>query len=114
MLRASLIGLLVLARGALALLVMRLRKLSADHRALEQQHTDLENRFRPVVDIEVERRRVLGEFEAERAQFTEEMARARAGQQQALQQLQAQHQRGAGELQTLQTNINQLRAEFAA
>lgn len=63
---------------ATVLAFLRLRKLHAEHDALSRTHEELVDRFRAVVDVDAERRRVLGEIEEARAALQAESARARA------------------------------------
>jgi hypothetical protein len=115
MLVAALIGLLLVAAAlALALLFRRLRKLDAEHRALTQEHAGMTERFRGVVDVEAEKRRVLGELEAERARMQADAERARGEQQQALRQLSEQRRRDEAESFNLQLSLSKLREEFKA
>jgi hypothetical protein len=94
---AVVLGLLLAAAlvGA-AMLGLRLRKLSMDH-------AELSERFRPVLDVEGERQRILAQLGAERAQW-----------EQALGALRARHEKDRSASSQLQVSIAALRAEFAA
>ncbi len=54
------------------------------------------------------------QLEAERARLYGDLERARKEQEQALHAIQAERQRGAAEVQSLQGHVQRLRAEFAA
>jgi hypothetical protein len=121
MLTISLIGLLLLATLAITLLVLKLRRIVAAHSTLMQAQADLEDRFRPVVDADAERKRVLDEIEAERARLRAEtteaenakqrsLAEAAAGKQRALHEIETEGQRRRGELEAEQAR---LRADIA-
>jgi hypothetical protein len=104
----ALLGLLLIAAiTGLILVFLRLRALSATHAALL-------NRFRPVVDADAERQRVLAQMAAERAQTQAEIANARTELNQVIHGLHAQRQQGETELAGLQAEIGRRRAEFAA
>lgn len=139
------IGLLGISTVTIAVLVWRLMVMSAATRRsraeaetaaakyveLERKHAELTQkmaaayqRFKDVVDVDAEKRRVLGELEAERSKLQEQIARIRQGSEQATQKfmamgqqaerefqdLQARHQREMGDLQSA---ISKLRAENA-
>lgn len=115
MLATALLGLLlIITIIALSLLFRRLKKLGAAHSQLSQEHAGLQDRFRPVIDIEAEKGRVLAEIEAERTRGHTEITRAQAEHQQAIQNLQAQRWNQEVELGTLQNNISRLLEEFKA
>src|SRR2546423_6821929 len=114
MLTATLLVLVFAALAALVLLFQRLRKLKAEHTLLSQQHDSLKDRFRPVIDAEAEKQRVLGELEQERARLQEVIGHIRVNQQEALQELHAQRQRGEADMAAFQSSIDRLRAEFNA
>lgn len=121
MLTIALAG-LFLAALAIALLILKLRQLGTAHAALKQAHADLEDRFRPVLDADAERKRVLAEIEAERDRLRAEvtqaevakqriLAEAEAGKQHALHELELEAQRRRGELEA---ELARLRAEIAS
>jgi hypothetical protein len=115
MLATVLLGLLlVIAVVALVLLFRRLSKLGAEHTQLSQEHATLQERFRPVIDVEAEKGRVLAELGEERTRARAEIARAQAEHQQALQNIRAQRWNQEVELGTLQNSIGHLREEFKA
>lgn len=125
----------------LIVVILRLRKLHAEHSALVRTHSELVERFRPIVDVDAERRRVLGEIEELRAKADASMAQARAehdaerqrwsaesaaereGQRAALARIRAEHEQAlanllqqrtqtAAELEALQAKVEALRQEF--
>jgi hypothetical protein len=114
MLTATLVVLVFAAIAALVLLFQRLRKLKAEHILLSQQHDSLKDRFRPVIDAEAEKQRILGELEKERSRLQEVIGHIRVNQQEALQELHAQRQRGEAEVSDLRANVDRLQAEFNA
>lgn len=97
---------------ATVLAFLRLRKLHAEHEALSRTHEELVDRFRPVVDADAERRRVLEGAEAERASVQAETTRLRTEHEQALADLQHQRVQSAAELQSLQVRLDKVRAEL--
>ncbi|WP_437910496.1 DUF4041 domain-containing protein [Sorangium sp. So ce327] len=104
----ALLGLLLVAAVVgLVLVVLRLRALSATHSALL-------DRFRPVVDADAERQRVLAQMATERAQAQAEISNTRTELNQAVHGLQVQRQQGEIELAGLQAEIGRRRAELAA
>jgi hypothetical protein len=123
MLTTALLISLLVAVALLVLLFLRLRKLGSEHLALSQEHINLKDRVRDIVDIDAEKQRVLGETEAEkkrilnelessRAQIQADIARLHTEQNQALDHFQKLRQSDALELQTLQASINRLRGEL--
>jgi hypothetical protein len=127
-------SLFAIALIALALLFFRLRSERLKFDKLQREHTALTDRFRPVVDADAEKQRVLAELETERARVTAELgaervramteleaertrlqdgiARLEVDKTQVTQELQEQLKRGGLEKETLQGRINQLRAEL--
>jgi len=137
------VSLLVAVSVTLVLVLLRLRRLGSSHDKLQRAHAELVRRFQPVIDLEREKQRVLGELDAQRSQLTAEVAsarsqqaqerqqiatelatertrqtleieRARLEQQQAAFALREQGAQARAELQTLQANIVALRADFSA
>jgi hypothetical protein len=110
---AILLGsLFTLALLALSLLFLRLRNQGSKYDALQQEYNALKERFRPVVDADAEKQRVLAELETERARLQSDISHIEADKMQAAQTLQEQHKQAAQEAQALQTRINQLQAEL--
>ncbi|MGK3962859.1 DUF4041 domain-containing protein [Sorangium sp. So ce118] len=99
--------LLVAAVVGLVSVFLRFRTLSATHAALLE-------RFRPIVDVDAERQRVLAQLAAEHAQAQAQIAGARSELSQAIHSLRAQRQQGEIELAGLQAEVGRRRAEFAA
>lgn len=130
MIDIAIIVYLLIAALSLVILVLRLRKATAEYKALERTHASLLERFRPIVDVEAERQRVLREIDASRAQadssvaqaraqldadrqrVAAELARARDEHQGAVVVLQQQQARAAAELRELQAGVERLRLEF--
>lgn len=104
--------LLVAAVAIVVLLILRLRKLDAQHQTLVQNHAAVQDRFRDVIDVETERQRVLGEIETLRTQMETEGIRIRIEQKQALKNTEDQRQERERELQTLTSDTKKLRDEF--
>lgn len=63
MLTILLLSLLAISVAALTFLFLRLRKLTAEHQVLTQEHAGLKERVRHVTDIDAEKQRVLAEIE---------------------------------------------------
>src|ERR1044072_3180146 len=93
---------------ALAFLFFRLRSNESKYSALQREHNALVDRFKPVVDADVEKQRVLVALEMERTRLQAEIARIEDERKQAAQNLQEQHKRAEQEAQTLKAKINQL------
>lgn len=97
MLAAIFAALLAAAAVTITILVKRLRSLSSQHAALAQEHTSLQERFRPIIDAEAERQRIIGETEAQRQQV---LADIRAKQERAEAELKATRQRELGSIES--------------
>ena len=137
------VSLLLATSVMLVLVFLRLRRLGRSHDDLQRVHAELVRRFQPVIDLDREKQRVLGELDNQRSQLTAQVAQARADQAQERQQMamelatertrqtleieraRLQQQQAAfalreqgtqarAELQNLQGNIYTLRAEFSA
>lgn len=102
------LGLLLVAAVVAVFLLLR------RYRSLERTHAALVERFRPVVDADAERARVLAQMQSEWTRAQAEIATSRGQWEQALSGLQTQYQQGQGELGSVQASIARLRAEFAA
>lgn len=105
----------------LAILLVLFLKLQAERKTLTQQRDALETRFRSVIDIDVERQRVIDEIgalraqhDAERQRVVNELGQARAQHEQTLLQLQRQHTAANTDLQGVQMQLNRVRAELSA
>ena len=92
----------------LALLFFRLRSERLKFDSLQREHTDLIERFRPVVDVDAEKRRVLAELETEHARLQADITRIEADRKQAAQNLQEQNQRAEMEMKTFQVLLSVL------
>jgi hypothetical protein len=130
-----LLGLLFfLALLGLVLVFVRLKSQGSKLDTLQQEHAAQTERFKPVVDAEAERQRVLawletekqrsyyevqaerqrtlGGLEAERTQLQAEILRLQSEQSQSVQSLQEQHRHADLEIKTLQKSVAQMRKEF--
>jgi hypothetical protein len=107
--------------AGVTLLVMRLRALSAAHRVLSSEHAALKQRFADIVDVDAEKKRILGEIDAARVNLQADVAQAEVAKRrileeaaserdQAARQLEAEGQRRRGELEAERT---QLRSDIA-
>jgi hypothetical protein len=94
--------LLTAAAVTIIILVKRLRSLSSQHAALAQEHTSLQDRFRPIIDAEAERQRIIGETEAQRQHVLDEI---RMKQESAEAELKATRQRELGTIESDRTRI---------
>ncbi len=109
----TLLGVLfVLTLIALILLFFRLRSNKSKYGVLQREYDALVDRFRPVVDADAEKQRVLAALEMERTRLQAEIAHIGDESKQAAQNLQEQHKQAEQETQTLEAKINQLRAEL--
>jgi hypothetical protein len=131
----ALFGLLCfLALLTLTLVFLRLKRQGSEYKKLQQEHAAQTERFRPVLDAEAERQRVLawleaekqrsqyeiqterqralGGLEAERARLQTDIGRLQSEQKQAVLFAQEQQRRAELEINTLQRNIAHLREEF--
>ncbi len=126
----TLIGLLIVAAIAIVILILRLNKLSLEHRSLSQEHTEMKDRFRNIVDADAEAQRVLdeatarkeglqaeldavkerelGKLEAERTQLLDDIYRARGTHSQVLQDLQEQQRRSGVELEAIRARAREV------
>src|SRR5262245_59731708 len=68
----AIVGLLI----ALVFVCLWLRRTAIKYRALSEEHDSMTARFRNVIDIEVEKQRVVGELEAERRRLQGDIERA--------------------------------------
>ena len=66
------------AVAAIILLLWQVRELNAKNRDLTQEHTGLKERFKGIVDIDEEKRRVLSHVDEVRARLNAEKDQARA------------------------------------
>lgn len=105
----------------LAVLLLSLIKLRAEHKALTQQRDALETRFQSVIDIDAERQRVIDEIgqmrarhDAEKQRVVNELTQIRSQHEQTLLQLQRQCAATNTDLQGVQAQLNRVRAELAA
>lgn len=112
MFTTALLGLLLVAVTTLVLLFLRLRKSDSEHRLVLQEHAEIKDRFRVVVDAEAEKQRVLGELETERTRLQTDIVRIRAEQQQGLHDSQEQRRRNEAELFNLQLSVSKLVEEL--
>lgn len=99
--------LVLVAIITLVLLFLRQRKVVAEN-------AEMKERFSSVVDADAEKKRVLGEMEAERIRIQEEISSIRTGHERAVINLQEQQIQGQAELRTLQSNISRLSEELKA
>jgi hypothetical protein len=110
---APLLGfLLIVVFVILIFLLLRLNKLGSQHRTLSQEHSRLVDRFRSVLDLEVEKQRILEQFEQQRRQLQDDIARTQAQHAQVTLLQQEQHHRSTAEIESFQSNINRLRLEL--
>lgn len=99
--------LLTAAIIALVLLILRLRKLSAEHLALSQEYAGLKARVRDIVDIDAEKQRVLDEIEAIKQREAQEIESRKD---RASKELEARRQQ---ELGSIEAERERLQAEIA-
>lgn len=102
-----LLGAVVLLGGALAWYVLRHRKLTLQHTALEAAHNRMRARFSVITDADAEARRIVSEAEAERA-------RASAQGQQIVADAQAERSRATADGQRIVAEAEAERARVAA
>jgi uncharacterized protein DUF4041/Meiotically Up-regulated Gene 113 (MUG113) protein len=88
---------------ALVLVCLWLGRTIIKYRALSKEHESVVARFRPVIDLEVEKQRVVSELEAERRRLRE-----------GIEQIQDQQTRGEAELRDIQVKTDKLREELAS
>jgi hypothetical protein len=106
--------LLVVVAVVLTLTLLRLRTVRASHAALQSTHAELVRRFQPVVDVDMERQRVLAEFGIERQRQQTELEGARTHAQAQAAQARSEGLRASSELQALQSSVDRLRQDFHA
>jgi hypothetical protein len=111
MLTILLPSLLVIAVAAITFLFLRLRKLTAEHRALMQEHAGLKDRVRQVTDIDAEKQRVLAEIEAIKQREAQDVeSRKRI----ASQEIDALRQQGLAGIEAERTRLQAEVARLAA
>jgi hypothetical protein len=93
--------------------LLYLNNLRARYKSLVEEHSRLTNRFQGVLDVEAEKRRITGQLERERAQLQSEIDQITAQHNQNVSLRLEEQQRNESELNTLQSNIDRLRAELA-
>jgi hypothetical protein len=98
MLTIALLVSLLVAVAFLVLLFLKLRKLGSEHLALSQEHANLRDRVRDIVDIDAEKQRVLQELEIEKRNVHAELEASRA-------QAQAEKHRVLGETEAEKKRI---------
>jgi hypothetical protein len=106
--------LLVVVAVALTLALLRLRTTRASHEVLQRSHAELVRRFQPVVDVELERQRVIAELATEHQRQQTEIEGARAQAQAQVAQARSESLRAGSELQALQSSVDRLRQELRA
>lgn len=108
-----LLALLVAVLVTLILLALRLQRVKAERDAAVHGQLQLADRFRPVVDVEAERVRVLAAWQTEQAQLHEAAAQAQSASAEALRTLETQRRASEAQVQELGAVTARLRAELA-
>ena len=100
MLTVLLVVLSAIALAAAAFLYIRLQRQAADHRQLNATHQqlareqeDFKTRYGAVLDVEVEKARVLQSFESERAKVQSDIANALEERRRVVRDLEAEKER---------------------